>query len=183
MAKEMSATKQKILLLLLAGVAFGLTYTPQRQWRIIKEFSNEWKWIDKKKLHNAISQLYQSKLLKKNENSDGSTTLTLTHKGKLKTLTFHFQKMILEKKDWDGKWRMVIFDIPEKIRNGRDALREKLQKLGFYELQKSVFVFPYECEDEIEFIIEFFNLKRFVRFGVLNSIDNALHLKQHFRLI
>src|SRR3990167_2211250 len=64
---------------------------------------------------------------------------------------------------WDKKWRVVIFDIPEKSRMARDALRRKLKELEFRELQKSVFVHPYECKKEIDFIIEFFNLRHYVR--------------------
>ena len=56
----------------------------------------------------------------------------------------------------DGEWRIVIFDIPEKFKKAREALRMKLKELGFLELQKSVFIFPYECEDEINFIVEVF---------------------------
>jgi DNA-binding transcriptional regulator PaaX len=117
------------------------------------------------------------------ENSNRSYTLILTNKGKLKSLTYYFQEMKIEKKNWDNKWRAVIFDIPEKLRSGRDVLREKLKQLGFYELQKSVFVFPYECADEIEFIIELFNLRKYVRFGVFETIDNEFHLKKIFKLI
>jgi len=179
----MSPLKQKILLLLFSGLAFGFAYTPKRQWRILKGIAREWKRIDKEKLRNEIRKLYQSKLVEKKRNSDGSYTLLLTDKGKLKALTYHFQEMKIKKDNWDGKWRIVIFDIPEKLRQGRDALRDKLKNLGFYELQKSVFVFPYECKNEIEFIIEFFNLKKYVRFGVLELIDNEFHLKKIFKLI
>ena len=178
----MSNVKQKILLLLLAGISFGYSYTPQRQWRILKEVSREWKKLNEKMLRNEIRKLYQSKLIKKKENPDDSHTLLLTEKGKMKALTYHFQKMKIERKNWDGKWRVVIFDIPERIRERRDALREKLKHLGFYELQKSVFVFPHECRDEIEFVIEVFNLRKYARFGVLESIDNELHLKKIFEL-
>ena len=178
----MSNVKQKILLLLLAGISFGYSYTPQRQWRILKEVSREWKKLNEKMLRNEIRKLYQSKLIKKKENPDDSHALLLTEKGKMKALTYHFQKMKIERKNWDGKWRVVIFDIPERIRERRDALREKLKHLGFYELQKSVFVFPYECRDEIEFVIEVFNLRKYARFGVLESIDNELHLKKIFEL-
>jgi len=91
--------------------------------------------------------------------------------------------MKIERKDWDGRWRIVVFDIPEKMRRSRDVLRDKLERLGFYELQKSVFVFPYQCEDEINFIIEYFNLRQYVRTGILEKIDNDLHLKKIFKLI
>lgn len=178
----MSNVKQKILLLLFAGIAFGYSYTARRQWKVLKGVAHEWKKINEEKLRNEINNLYRSKLIKRKENADGSYTLLLTEKGKLKALTYHFQKMKIEGEKWDGKWRLVVFDIPEKKRKGRDALREELKKLGFYELQKSVFVFPYECKDEVDFIVEFFNLRKYVRFGILDSIDNDLHLRKIFNL-
>ncbi len=50
---------------------------------------------------------------------------------------------------WDKKWRVVIFDIPEELSRERVKFRRKLKSLGFYMLQKSVFIFPYPCEEEI----------------------------------
>lgn len=178
----MSPLKQKILLLLVTGISFGYSYTPQHQIRVLKNFGSEWKKISKKELQKAITELYKTKTIEIKENSNGTYTLVLTKQGKLKSLTYYFREMKLKKENWDGKWRIVIFDIPEKMRQGRDALRDKLKNLGFYELQKSVFVFPYHCEEEIEFVIEFFNLRRYVRFGVLDSIDNNFHLKKIFKL-
>jgi DNA-binding transcriptional regulator PaaX len=178
----MSPAKQKILLLLLGGIALGCSYAPQRQWKILKTISREWKKINQEKLRNEINNLYRSKLVERKQNSDGSYTIVLTEKGKLKALTYYFEKMRIEGGKWDGKWRLVVFDIPEKIREGRRALREKIKELGFYELQKSVWIFPFKCKDEIDFIIEFFNLRRYVRFCVLESIDNDFHLKKIFNL-
>jgi DNA-binding transcriptional regulator PaaX len=173
--------QEKILLLLSASLAFGFTYLPNKQWRILKNLSREWKKIDERVLKENVSKLYRSKLVDIKENPDQSHTLILTNKGKSKILTYHFQKMKINKKNWDGKWRFVMFDIPEKIKKGREALREKLKELGFRELQKSVFVIPYKCEKEIEFLIEFFQLRKYVRFGTIDSIDNELHLRQIFK--
>jgi DNA-binding transcriptional regulator PaaX len=178
----MSNLTQKILLLLLTGVAFGCSYTPGRQRYVIGTAIKEWKKLNQKKISGEVKYLYRSKLVKKVKNKDGSITILLTDKGKLKALTYHFQNMKIEIKNWDGKWRIVVFDIPEKLRWGRDALRKKLRELGFYELQKSVFIFPYECKDEIDFIVEFFNLKQYVRYGVLESIDNDDNLRKIFNL-
>ncbi len=174
--------KQKVLLLLLGGIAFGYAITPNRQWKVLKEMSQAWKEIDKGKLRKEIRNLYRSKIVKKQENPDGSYTMVLTEKGKMKALTYNFERMKIEGGEWDGKWRLVVFDIPEKIRKGRAALREKIRELGFHELQKSVWIFPYECKDEIDFIVEFFGLRRYVRFCTLDSIDNELHLKKIFNL-
>ena len=178
----MSALKEKILLLLLGGLAFGCSYPPQNQWKVIKIVSAEWKKINKKELFVEIHKLYRSKLIKRVANPDGTLTFILTDKGKLRALTYNFENIKIEKKDWDGKWRFIVFDIPEKFRVGRNALREKIKKLGFYELQKSVFVIPYECKNETEFVIEFFNIRKYVRYGTIDFIDNEVHLKKIFEL-
>src|SRR3989338_8043307 len=178
----MKPLSQKILLILLSGLALSFAYTPRQYWRAVKIAGKEWKNINKKEVQDEIRKLYQSKLVKK-ENLDGSITMVLTDKGKLKALTYKFDEMKIKKKDWDGKWRLLIFDIPEKIRQGRNSLREKIKQLGFYELQKSAFIFPYNCKDEIDFIIEFYRLRKYARFAVLESIDNEKHLKQIFSLL
>lgn len=180
---EISHTKQKILLALMAGAAIGLTYRPDFHIKITKGLIREWKKINQKKLNKEIEALYGSKLVNLKENPDKSFTMTLTDKGKLKVLKYHFQDLKITKQNWDRKWRVIVFDIPEKLKKVRDALRDRLKKLGFYELQKSVFVFPYECKDEIDFLIDFFNLRKYVRCGILESIDNDLHLKKIFKLI
>lgn len=77
---------------------------------------------------------------------------------------------------------MVTFDIPEDKKKGRMALAEKLKEIGFYPMQKSVFIHPYECKDEIEFITEIFNLTPYVRFLRVKDIDIELDLKDRFHL-
>jgi len=179
----MKGLREKILLLLSAGLLFGFSYTAHRQWKIIKGVAKEWQKINKKYLMIEINNLYRSKVVDKREKADGTIEILLTEKGKKKVLSYKFQEMKITDKDWDGKWRLVIFDIPEKLKRGRDALREKLLDFGFHELQKSVFILPYRCSNEVEFIIEFFDLKKYVRFGLLESIDNELHLKSIFNLV
>ena len=179
---QVSPTKRKILYLLLTGLAFQGAYTPNKQIRLIEDLAREWKRIDAEKLKNEIRSLYRAKLVSLKENRDGTFNMVLTDKGKIKSLNYYFEKIKIESSPWDKKWRIVTFDIPEKLRKGRNALREKLLKLGFYEFQKSVLIFPYECKDEIDFLIEFFNLRKYVRYGVLESIDNDLHLRKVFKL-
>lgn len=179
----MNAIKEKILLLLTSGLALGFTYSPNKQYKILKLTAKEWQKINKRKLVKEIRELYNSRLIKSQENPDGSFTFVLTKKGELKAMSYNIQNIKIRKEKWDRKWRVVSFDIPEKNKKARDTLRWKLKQLGFYELQKSVFIFPYPCENEMDFIIEFFNLRKYVRFGVLESIDNDLHLRKIFKLI
>jgi len=81
---------------------------------------------------------------------------TITEKGKEKIKKFIFDELsISTPKKWDEKWRLVIFDIPEKYKKAREAFRNKLISLDFYQCQKSVWIHPFSCESEIEFISVF----------------------------
>ena len=161
----------------------GFSRSPKQHFQIIKNISNEWKEIENRALKRGIRSLYESKLINKKQNKNGSITITLTQEGKKKILTFQIDEIEIKRpQKWDKKWRVVLFDIPENRKKIREALRFHLKKLGFYEFQKSVFVHPYNCQDEIDYIIEFYDIRKFVRFIVANSVDNALHLKQYFKL-
>ena len=83
---------------------------------------------------------------------------------------------------WDGLWRIVIFDIPERQKRARDALSLKLKEIGMLPIQKSVFASPYECKNEIDFISEIFSVKPYVRYILAKEIDIALDLKRKFRI-
>ena len=177
------ALKQKIILLLMAGTALVFSRNPLHHYRIYKTLGTEWKNIDERKLKKEIRNLYKSKLVKEKRNPDGSFTFILSDRGKLKSLTYSFRKIEINKGVWDKKWRVVFFDVPEKYRWGRDALRRKLKELGFYELQKSIFSFPYHCEDEMDFIIEYYGIRKYVRYAVVDYIDNDAYLKEYFGLV
>ncbi len=176
-------TQKKILLLLMGGLALGLSGSPARSFKILEKIGEEWQEIEKRGLKRAIRSLYQSKLIREKENPDETITMILTDKGKEKALTYNLDEMEIKKpKYWDGKWRVVLFDIPEKMRKIRDAFRHHLNQLEFYEFQKSVFVHPFDCQDEIDYLIEFYNARKFIRFIIAESLDNELHLKTHFKL-
>ena len=150
----------------------------------MQEIGKEWKKIERNSLNRAIRSLYESKLVSTKDNHDGTLTLVLSKEGKHLALTYDIENIELKTPaQWDGKWRIVMFDVPEKFKRTRDALRTHLKNMGFYEFQKSVFVHPYPCAKEIEYIMEFYQSQRFVRFIVATEIDNALELKRHFKLL
>ncbi len=181
--QRLGPNQQKVLLLLFGGVGLMLSQSIKTQFRVIKEVSKEWKNINNLSLRRAITTLYKSKLILEKENPDGTTTMFLTEKGKEKAITFNIETIkIMSPKRWDKKWRLVVFDIPEKKRKARDALREVLKKMEFYEYQKSIFIHPYHCRDELDYIIEFFRMRPYVRLIVSEELDNELHLRKIFNL-
>lgn len=183
MSRGAGEIQRKILLLLLGGVALGLSGSPRRYFKVLNEINKEWKAIDRQKLKRSIRLLYESRLVKEIRNKDGTTTLVLSEKGKQYALTCNVDRMkIKTPSTWDGKWRIVIFDIPEKIRKSREIIRFHLKKLNFYELQESVFVHPFDCKIEVEYLTEIFQLRKHIRFMVADFIDNELHLKKLFNI-
>jgi len=181
--KRLGPTSKKILLLLESGVLLALTHRPDAYFQIVRKTIKEWKNINERNLRETIKRLYQSKIVNCRENQDGSVILTLTEAGKNKVLKYKIDEMEIKKPiKWDGLWRAVIFDIPEKQKLGRKALASKLKDLGFYPLQKSVFIHPYECKDEIDFVAELFKLAPYVRFMRIKNTDIDLDLKNHFKL-
>jgi len=180
---KLGSTAKKVLLLLEGGLALSLTKRPDVYFRIIGRIAKEWQDINREVLYKAIRRLYQSQLIDYKEKEDGTIDLTLTKDGKNKILRYNLDKLTLKRPTkWDKLWRLVIFDIPEDFKNARDAFTSKLTEVGFYPLQKSVFIYPYDCKDEVDFLIEVFGLRPFVRFIVVKEIDIALHLKTKFKL-
>ncbi|QQG42981.1 MAG: CRISPR-associated endonuclease Cas2 [Candidatus Giovannonibacteria bacterium] len=176
-------TAQKVVLLLWGGLALGLTHSPRQYFKIIKMIGKEWHNINRRALYNAIKSLYRSRLIDAEDNASGVTTLVLTERGKKKALTYQIDELkIPPMKKWDRKWRIVLFDIPESMKKARDALARTLKNAGFIKFQKSVFIHPFECRNEVDFIIEFFNVRPHVRFITATEIDNELHLKNKFNL-
>ncbi|MEK7118746.1 MAG: hypothetical protein AAB869_03995 [Patescibacteria group bacterium] len=178
------AVQQKVLLLLLGGLALGLSYSPKQYFRVVGAIHKKWRKINRQALERAIRALYESKLVRTKDNRDGTLTLVLSEKGKERALTYNLEDLTIKKPaNWDGKWRVVMFDIPERIKKVREALRMHLKKMGFCEFQKSVFVHPYPCDNEVEYIVEFYDARRHIRFMLATEIDNALVLKEHFGML
>lgn len=91
---------------------------------------------------------------------DKKLALKLTDKGKIQAL---WVKMKLVNEKWDGKWRLVIWDIPEKRRNTRDLLRHQLKQLGFKRLQNSIWVSKKNCTKLLKMYIKNVGIEDWVK--------------------
>lgn len=110
--------------------------------------------------------------------------IKLTSDGKKKTGIYQIDSLkINNPKKWDGKWRIVIFDIVELRKSHREAFRGKLKELGFLVIQKSVLVHPFPCQDEIALLRDFFGLNEDnIRLIIAEKIENETELKKFFGL-
>lgn len=178
-----SELKQKIILLLAAGTALSFSKSPRNQFKIIGATVKAWKEIKRERLIRLVREFYKNRIVDYRENKEGVVEIKLTKDGQEKVLKYQIDEMKVKKPaKWDKKWRVVVFDIPEKRKKDREALRNKLRDLKFKELQKSVFISPYECEDEIDFITEVFGIRQHVLFMRVNSFTNQERFELKFNL-
>lgn len=110
--------------------------------------------------------------------------IALTKEGKKHAGKYQIDELYLERPaKWDGKWRIVIFDIPNSSTFVRNIFRRKLKEFGFYPLQKSIWVYPFECQEEIALLREFLGAdQRHIRLIEATKIENGDFLRKHFSL-
>ncbi len=97
----------------------------------------------------------------------------------------YFKKLATKEKrkiQWDGKWRIISFDVPGDYSKDRNRLRGLLQGFDFYQLQKSVWVCPNSVAGDFWKLIVGLNLHRFCKAMVVEIIDGDEHIKKHFRI-
>ncbi|MFA4872788.1 MAG: hypothetical protein WC659_02535 [Patescibacteria group bacterium] len=111
--------------------------------------------------------------------------IRLTDEGRKRAGVFQINDLeIAQPKVWDGKWRVLIFDIPEKTRVKREVLRGKLKELGFYLIQKSVWVHAYQCTEELKLLKHFFGFtsKDYLYIETTNLGPRESELREYFRI-
>lgn len=134
--------------------------------------------VVKREIQRRINKLKNQGYLRETEKG-----LEITPKGRIEMIKVILWKKLKAKK-WDGKWRLIIFDIPEMSRRDRDFLRRELKWIGFWELQKSVWIFPYDMEREMMTLLRLWKLefKGDIRFAVVEKISSDEELKKYFNL-
>lgn len=107
--------------------------------------------------------------------------LMLTKKGREKLNVLNFQTLQVERQNrWDGRWWVVLADVPKESRRQEDLLRAKLKEMGFYPFQRSVWIYPHNPRTEVGIVSKFYQIKQFVTtMGVdkLEKPDEAVLLE------
>jgi len=112
---------------------------------------------------------------------NGFLRLTVKGRKKLQQLERRDYKLVKPKR-WDKKWRILIFDIPERQRILRTQIRRTILSVGFMKLQKSVWVYPYDCEDFVNLIKADFKIGKDLLYLIVDSIENDKFIKEYFQL-
>jgi DNA-binding transcriptional regulator PaaX len=125
-----------------------------------------------------------SKLVKRGLLFYNGKSYQLTSHGESLLRRWQFTNFELKKpKRWDKKWRVMIFDIPEKKRKARDDLIILFRQAGIQRLQNSVWIYPYDCEDIITLLKTDFGIGKYLLYMIVEELENDKYLREEFGLI
>lgn len=176
---------KEVLAILGAGGLLVLAVTMPATIKIVKEIldersSREWKKYNQWYLLRTLRRLRKQKMVKF-EFDDEKTIVELTSFGKKKILKYSLEQIEIERpRFWDRKWRLVIYDVPISKRRAAEQLNKILTRLGMYRMQKSVFLYPFPCEDEVEFLKEYLEVGDNVWLLTVSNFENDQVFRDYF---
>src|SRR3990167_2143423 len=135
------------------------------------QFHREYdKKMDRQRFSRLICYLKKKGYIKI-KNLENKRGVILTQKGGEKILKTKLKAVKNGiKKRMDQKWQMLIFDIPEDKRALRDIFRDNLVILGYNQLQKSVWVSPYDVLEKTENLIRKSELDPYIKLFLIEEI-------------
>lgn len=175
------ATVRRVLTLLGTGAVLSLSlFVAPTAAMLAKPFlddkrdqeQNAWKQFNLRYLRATINRLRKEKIITIEER-DGKQTVILTKHGKRRILKYSLETLSIEKPShWDGRWRLVVYDVAKRKKYLRDVFRETLKNIGFYQLQESVWLYPYPCEKEVTFLREYYGIGDDVVYVVATKLED-----------
>lgn len=132
-----------------------------------------------------IKQLANRRLITIRDINGGKVEVALTSTGKKLVKLYELDKMRLpESAKWDKKWRVIAYDIPIKKQKASSVLSHKFRQLNLFRLQKSIWIYPYDCKDEIDSICAIFDLNPddYLMYLISEKIPREAEVRAYFNL-
>jgi len=184
--KKRNLTADTLQQIALGGVAVLVAASPPfLMHQIAKHYFKEKAKEALRRRARRLQELKRKKLLAFEELPNGMVRIKLTQNGTMLVRKYDLDRLMLQRPGkWDGTWRLVIYDIPHPHKRARDAFRMKIKQMGLYPLQKSVWVSPFECREELEFLCEVFNLNfdRYFCYLTATDLPREREIKKFFNL-
>ena len=139
MTKFKKSTIAKCVLATLAvGGVITIAAIAPNSLQMLKMFGVDKKRYKSQSVYRTLKRMEKQNIIEIVKETDNKTTIFITKNGKNKLIEHDIDNMEIKKPaKWDGKWRIISFDIPEKQKTAREALRMKLKDFDFYHLQKA----------------------------------------------
>lgn len=104
-----------------------------------------------------------------------NNSIKITKKGKI----HHLEKSNNRTKD--GKWRILSWDIPESMKLQRNQFRRSIKRIGYRQVQKSLWACPFVKAGEIDQVIDGYGIRKYVAYFVVEKTDIQDHLQKLFK--
>jgi hypothetical protein len=125
--------------------------------------------FDRENLKQKIQYLKQKKLI--NVYTEGKDKFIEITKRGVRDIGWNQIGKSENATKWDGNWRIILFDIPEKKKGDRDIIRKKLLEIGCIQIQKSVYVYPFDCKQDFDLINYYIGSKYYMKYMVAEIIE------------
>jgi len=187
--RKLTFQRKSLACSILRGIGIGglillAATSPYFGLQVIKEIKYHYrkkKWRDFYKSVHYLGKRGLVQIL--GETNDGHLKIKLTKAGESIIMACDIDELRLDKsKPWDGKWRIVIFDVPVSKNKARLAFAERLRQVGFMMVQKSVWVCPHECDNEVSILRKFYNIEGFVTILKSDDIEDEYSWRRKFNL-
>jgi CRISPR/Cas system-associated endoribonuclease Cas2 len=183
-AAKVRRKKENIQKAVLSAVSLtgiiALTAVAPSVFQALPHLMGKQKYKLKFQTHNAIGRLVVKGYIKRSK--EGFVEITETGRRHLALNQAQLESTARTKRKWDKRYRLVMFDIPQKRRVTRDKLRSLMRDFGFLRLQDSVWVSPYDCEELIALAKAELKIGKDVLYAVVEQIENDRWIRDHFNL-
>jgi DNA-binding transcriptional regulator PaaX len=166
-------------------MAAGLYALGKRQLKALKEISKgivsifDVKELEQKNASRILTTLENRGLIIRL----GGEMVELSEKGLALVKILASEDIVLEKPTaWDGWWHLVCYDIPEIKKAEREYFQRKLKELEFKKIQNSLWVYPYDCKEEIAVFAESLGINYFVVYLNTNKLPQESMLREFYGL-
>src|SRR3989344_6309021 len=186
--------KVKDVLLILAGGTFiaaslifpGLPIIAKEALKLYNSHQKEkrqkeWNKFNLWRLRQVIKRLEKQKFVEI-VSINGETVVRISNRGKQKVLKYNLEKMQLDQTGWDGKWRIITYDIATGKKWQRELFRQTLNRMNFLKLQRSVYLTPFKCTSEIEYLRQICDVGDEVVLLTVLGIEKEQAYRQYFGL-
>lgn len=185
--KRKSLSYSILKALALSGMIVVAISNPRFGRKLFSNINKILKSYDKKKrrqkFYRSLCYLQAKKFISLKELNNGKFEIKITSAGQGFIGIADLNNFQIEKpKKWDGKYRLIIFDIPRSKHQARIAFLRKLKEAGFLMIQKSVWVHPYDCINEIIFLRRILEIESYVKIVLVDAIEGDYKIRKHFNL-
>lgn len=139
----------------------------------------EWDKYNLWRLRQIIKRMQDSKYVEIFDD-DGISVVRISEEGKKKLFKYNLEDMSLDESSWDGKWRLIIYDVALAKKSQSEMFRRTLNKLKLLKLQKSVYLTPFKCEDQIEYLRQIYDIGKETLILKVGSIENEAAYRKYF---